>query len=297
MSTYYKYRIKCDTENNWQHWILSSTSPEPTKCPNDTSHTVNTVLTSVVETISENKVTIKEETIETGGHFGTRTVDLTISPTASNTIEMWWPYPISATVLKFTTIDEMIGDTLSLTIGPDTIVGGLLASAPSVNSYEATVTYNSDDVVEYLHPSLGNQIYTCLQTATSNEPPGTATYWQHGYPLTASSTALTYISAGFDVALFNGVTKDDLGETILVDQPNAKIYVENAPSNSYSPGTYIMMTVYHLKNYNIGYRSNYVIGESKIGGSYIPANTKVKITYNNNSNTEKRIVGSVEYLY
>jgi len=297
MTTYYKYRVKCDTENNWQYWILPSTDPEPTKCPNNTSHSVNTVLTSVVETISENVVTIKEESIQTGGHFGTRTVDLTISPTASASTEMWWPYPVSATVLKFTTNDQMIGDCISLAIGSDTIVGGLLLPSPEAVAYNPTVSYNSGDVVTFPHPNFGTRTYTCLQTTTSNEPPGTAEYWQHGYPLTASSTALEYIENGFDVSLFNGSNKEDLGETVKVDKQGAKIYVQKAPVNNYSPGSYIMMTVYHLKNYQLGYGSNYIIGESKIGGSYIPADVKVKITYTNHDPLEKRIVGSVEYLY
>jgi hypothetical protein len=41
----------------------------------------------------------------------------------------------------------------------------------------------------------------------------------------------------------------------------------------------------------------YTIGGAKIGGSYIPANTTVRITYVNSNNVAKTFRGGVEYLY
>jgi len=46
MATVYKYRVWCDTESGWQYvWAES----EPTDCPNDPGHTIDSDKTTVVE--------------------------------------------------------------------------------------------------------------------------------------------------------------------------------------------------------------------------------------------------------
>jgi hypothetical protein len=53
-----------------------------------------------------------------------------------------------------------------------------------------------------------------------------------------------------------------------------------------------------MKNYEIAGSWLQHLGSSKIGGSIIPANLPITITYENKSvDTDKTFIGIVEYLY
>ncbi len=53
-----------------------------------------------------------------------------------------------------------------------------------------------------------------------------------------------------------------------------------------------------MKDYDIGHPWEHEIGNTKIGGSYVPADVEVTIEYTNNSTTDDKLfVGRVEYLY
>lgn len=47
----YKYRIWCETDQQWEFVWADEDQPEPTTCPVDTGHTINPALTTVVDTI------------------------------------------------------------------------------------------------------------------------------------------------------------------------------------------------------------------------------------------------------
>jgi len=105
---------------------------------------------------------------------------------------------------------------------------------------------------------------------------------------------------GYFLNLFNGATTDDLGRVFRIDKNNGKVYVEHLPINNYSPATptYVRQTVYGFKGYDIGEEGNRQIGESKIGGSHIPADVYITADYENNSvDTDKVLIGHVEYIY
>jgi hypothetical protein len=54
MAKIYNYRLKCITENKNVYWLLKDNQPEPTKCPNDTSHEVDLSTLVIEETFDEN---------------------------------------------------------------------------------------------------------------------------------------------------------------------------------------------------------------------------------------------------
>ena len=85
-----------------------------------------------------------------------------------------------------------------------------------------------------------------------------------------------------------------------MDKVAKTITVETAAVNSFlaSTPTYVKQTVYYLQNYEFGPSWEYVIGESKIGASYLPANTILRARYINNSAiANKKLVVKFEYLY
>lgn len=57
---YYKYKIFCETDNEWEYVILDQAQSAPTKCPNDTTHTVLADSVAIIETINtdEQKVEV-----------------------------------------------------------------------------------------------------------------------------------------------------------------------------------------------------------------------------------------------
>jgi len=121
MTDVFKYRIYCDTEQtNVYQWATT----EPTKCPNDTSHSINTSSITIIEEIKQSVVKIKEETIETGGHF--RSESVVIHPIQGNSIayvDRVWKYPVSVYSISFITDDSNLGDNISICAGPNTQVG------------------------------------------------------------------------------------------------------------------------------------------------------------------------------
>lgn len=103
----------------------------------------------------------------------------------------------------------------------------------------------------------------------------------------------TYLMAGY----FLHINGDDLGWIQSVDKVEKSVTLATATSNSYIAGDVVKRSVKPIKNYYIGYPWKYDIGSSKIGGSYVPANTTIRVSYKNNSANPKIIYSEIEFLY
>jgi hypothetical protein len=117
--------------------------------------------------------------------------------------------------------------------------------------------------------------------------------------ITVSQTVIDNTSVGYYVTLDDGTNSDNLGHVLAIDKVAKTLTVETAAVNSFSAATptYVKQTVYYLRNYEFGPAWEYVIGESKIGASYMPANTVLRARYTENSGTNKKLVVKFEYLY
>ncbi len=115
--------------------------------------------------------------------------------------------------------------------------------------------------------------------------------------LSVSPTVLTNTSTGYSIKISGGGNTDDVGRVISIDKNNQKIYVETNITHSFSPMACVLQSIYLLKDFTIGNPSDYAIGLSKIGGAYIPADTLVKISYQNLTGNNKYFNGRLEYLY
>ena len=299
MTTYYQYRIYCVTDGKFEYSILPSTYSTPTICPTNTAHTINSDETVILKTIKDDMVTIKEENIPTGGNFGCRTVTVNAVKNTTSTKIFWFPYPVSALNIDFVTGAEHNGDHFDLTIGENTITGALAGNVNPASAWSAQ-NYVVGDTVTYTHPTFGSRVYTCMVNTVSNEIPTDTTYWKHGFEISVSQTVIDNGYRGYHYALYDGVNRDELGCCVDIDTINNKLYMEISSTNSFSAAspTYVQQTVFFLKAFALGKAWEYDIGASKIGGSYIPADTLIKILYTNNSTlTDKTFIGRVEYLY
>jgi len=293
-TTVFKWRVYCVTDDTYEE-VWSET--EPTTCPTNTAHTIGAV-TEVTTVDVTGVVKVQEEEIPTGGHFQAKTLALTTNPNSSNYVEVSWPYPISVLSIEWVSEEVHRGDTLDMTVGKDTITG-FLAVALTPNAEWTSQNYNLNDMVRY-----NNKDYKCILSTVSNEDPTDTTYWEY-QPLviTVSPTVIQYAEIGFHINLFNGLQSDDLGRVISKDTNASTLTMELTTSNSYAVTqplpTYIRQTVYMLNGFEMSAPWESVIGESKIGGSYLPTHTKVRVTYHNMSTSgdPKKIVGRVEYMY
>jgi hypothetical protein len=298
MPSFYRYRIFCETEQQYVYVILDQNDPVPTKCPNNTSDTVNANTVTIVEILNENSVVVKEETGQTGGTFGVYATNLDISPNSTNTITVSFPYPISSLCTYYSTTSANTKDLLSVTIGENTPIGVITSSASPVSSSWTENNYTIGQMVLYNHPSFGSRIYTCIANTNNNENPTNSGYWKHGFELSVSSTVLKNTSTGYYINLTDNTNNNDLKRVISIDTINSKIYVEGNLSNNFNTGSVILQTVYLMKDYPLGNGGEHFVGSKKIGGTYIPADTFIKVYYTNLSSTEtKYFNGGMEYIY
>lgn len=117
--------------------------------------------------------------------------------------------------------------------------------------------------------------------------------------ITVSSSVIDYIELGFYVQIDDGTNIDDLGVVTSIDKNNLTITVETAATQSFaaSTPTYVKMSVKVIDNFIFGPSGRYVLGDSKIGGSYVPTNTVVRVKYINNGGSTTDFYPVIEYLY
>lgn len=91
----------------------------------------------------------------------------------------------------------------------------------------------------------------------------------------------------------------DAGRVTAIDKVNKQITVETGMDQGYAIGTLVKMTVKMLPHLEFnGADVHRVLGESKIGGSYVTAGTVIRFRYKrNDADTTKRFSFVFEYLY
>jgi hypothetical protein len=116
--------------------------------------------------------------------------------------------------------------------------------------------------------------------------------------ITVSDTAYANLKVGYWFKLADGTNTDDLGR-VLEKQDNNQIKVETAASYAFAVATptYVKMTVKMVLHGHLPATSRLCIGESKIGGTYLAANTSMRIRYRNNDGLAKTFEFWLEYLY
>lgn len=245
-------------------------------------------------------VKIEEESTKTGGNFASETTKITASPGQTGVKDMFWPHPISALSMRYVTTDTQEGDTINLKIAPDLAIGGLTADIPSGSLPSAWVlkNYIVGEAVTYPCVVNGNRVLTCIKNTVNNEAPANREYWRPGFKIRVSSTVIAITQLGYYLTLADGTNTDDLGRVLhkTVDS----VFVEKAPMNEYlaSTPTVVKQTIWLLNGYEFGPGWSYLIGDSKIGGSYVPADTLVRLEYTNNGILgDRTLVGALEYLY
>lgn len=110
-----------------------------------------------------------------------------------------------------------------------------------------------------------------------------------------SQTVIDNIKKGFHVKL----NDENLERVIDYDTLNLTITTENSCTSLISSNSYVKMTIKIVPYWKFTASGFNSVGESKIGASFIPANTILRLVYyNENGQTHKKIFGiSIDYLY
>jgi len=116
---------------------------------------------------------------------------------------------------------------------------------------------------------------------------------------TVTQTVIDNFMLGYYINFFNGVNSVDGGRVVNIDKSINKISWETPLTRSFSylSPTYIRMTVFVINALHVGPPGTYVIGEGKIGGSYVPANIQTRVRYTNNGDIPKNVYAVIELLY
>ena len=243
---------------------------------------------------SSNIVKIQEENVSTGGNFQATIIKVNALQNTTSTASISWPIPISALSMSFVTSTDHKGDIVNASVAKDTVFGVLTSDLTAKNAW-ISQNYVVNDEVRY-----NSKNYNCILNTVSNEDPTNSTYWELQNVVLNLSNPIGNIFVGYYINLYDGVNTNDLGRVLSRNVKNKTLTMEYANSDTFlsvTP-TYARCTVYYLKDLEIGDPWNHVIGESKIGGSYIPPNTTITVEYENKSlTTDKTIIGIIEYLY
>jgi len=192
------------------------------------------------------EMTIKEETIKTGGNFQAQTFTIDVaSGTGWYETDISFPIPISLLSASYVGNDEIVGDEAQFLVARNTITGVI------------TTTVSSGIEIDV------------SQTVADNA--------KIGYYITIDS--------------------EDLGRVVSIDSVNNKLTMENSITTTHTAGSYVKQTVKMAPRIVFGDNGVMIIGESKIGGSYISPGRLITARYNNISGGSKKFNFTIEYLY
>ena len=163
MTSIYKYRVKCTTDNKYEYIWADS---EPTTCPTNTAHTIDCCQTSIIQVIDPNTVTINEMDVQTGGHY--KMICQKMPTVYANTIgshDFSFKIPINVISGYTKTGSDQIGDIISFDVSPDTVIG-ILNQDISIND---TIIYVSQAVIELIYLGLYIKFDDGTNITTNNQ--------------------------------------------------------------------------------------------------------------------------------
>lgn len=145
MTTVNNYTVYCSTEATYKYnyWLTST----PTTCPSNSTHTIDTAKTTVVDSVSSEIVTIKETSVETQGRYQVApyTLDITSSASPQTFNYQNNDYPFNVYMVSFQSEEDHRGDYLDVLAAPYTTVGAITSNVTAgdtvINVSSGVITY------------------------------------------------------------------------------------------------------------------------------------------------------------
>jgi hypothetical protein len=111
-----------------------------------------------------------------------------------------------------------------------------------------------------------------------------------------SSSVLLYIKIGYEVNITNGVNNIFMGEVKNLDFVNNTLLCTIAASDNINSPAYVQMTIHNIMNMHLQPGTTNLATKS-IAASLLTKETKARIKYTNNGDTEKTFYFYYEFLY
>lgn len=250
MSTVYHYKFFCITENTY---VDTWGETAPTLCPHNTSDTIDLNSMVIVEKITTDNVIIADGT---AGYYQATSMVIdvpTMTPGAIFTYDKTFPFDIYIWTNSFYSSSDMVNDSFSIVVGPDTAIG-----------------YNT---------VIGNIGDTTLYVS--------ATVFSSGY-----------LGNGVEMSIFNGVNYQKIGRISSYNATAGTITFETALTNTYNPGSGVLLNLHIVKDQVIGAANQfYIFGRKGIATRKVPKNTVIRFKYMNSSGAAKTLYFDMEYNY
>lgn len=212
-------------------------------------------------------VTIQEETAgkETGGHYGAESIAFDAPGNAVTTHDVVTKLPIALLASRLDTKGKNDGDRIGFDVGPELPVGALEVDvAAAVKVIPVPVS-----------------VIALLVAGT--------------------------LYVGQNLILDDGASKDDCGAILGWDDQANTVTTSAGTTNAFATATPTAIKITTSMSPCVvnsgwvevygGTDKLYMFGDSKIGGSHIPAGTTIRIRYDNRDAAATRVVVIVEYLY
>lgn len=193
MTTLYKYALTCSNEATTKYVWRDETDATPTKCPDDSSHTIIASSVRIVDKREQNTVVVKEESTPTGGNFRTESVPFDIPAGTTHTEDKSWNYNVSVLDVFYISTSDHIGDTLEIIVAPNTTIGIITGNVDigttTINVSQTVVDntmigyyinltdgVNNDSLGEVIDIDKDNLTITCSIPTTNSFSASSPTY-------------------------------------------------------------------------------------------------------------------------
>ena len=195
--TVYQYRIYCNTENTF---VTGWGTTPPTTCYNNNEHAVNELSIQVIQTVSSDQVTIKEDKIEIARNLAIKQIEFKDVPTnSSQHVEFTFELLYSMYSFKFMADDTNKGDEITIAVNPDTTMG-LITQDVKIGD---TVIYAPAALILFGYPGFYIKLSDGVNTddigfiKNIDKVNGTITVSepaQHNFSLTNTFAKMTYFT-------------------------------------------------------------------------------------------------------
>lgn len=229
----------------------------PTVCPNNNTHSMDLSTLVIVDIKKDNEVVVKEEF--GSGAMGGKFQTSTLDIDITNgPVEGGWKYA-------------------------DVVFPHPIAILSASWNHEAQ--HEGDEIEFVVAPNL------TIGGLASNVDVGVTVI-----PVTASVIANAFVGAF--IKLTDGTNTDELWRIKSIDSVNNTITIETATTHSFlSANTLVEIEVKMANEFILPKAGPYTVGQSKIGGSYIPANITIRARYKKNGSATGILGFVLEYLY
>lgn len=147
---------------------------------------------------------------------------------------------------------------------------------------------SSDNIGDTINGYAGPDTIIGINTETLN---------QNVSVINVNSTVIDNIKNGYTVHVVNSTQNINMGECISIDLENSRITCNTTSSESIVPGAYIKVSRHIIKNMTFTTNNNINLANKNVFSTAFAANTVARMTYTNNSNTQKTFYYSAEYEY